>query len=413
MLVKKGFEPSDIIWVTAKYLTVAFILVVIIYNQDPILSYIQLFTPEISFRIYDLVKPVLILLAFLYSASLAGRILYGEMVEALTGGIQDIGFTLSFLLFIQPIDFLQILEPMALFLVWASIISALKNISRPVLVKMNEVADPSLEATQIILTGYLLLRSWNALRPDISDILGGIFPYSPWFLLDKLGILIIVTTGVLAIQSVIQLLEDYPNPYLSFIGRNLGEKNGGRIFALNLILLYSLVLRRRIPALIPNYAVFLPVAEWLLICLVFFSLYRRMRSHVENYMTARDDIGVWTKHIQGIEFKTDRDMEDMTRAIEKFIDEGEKRDIMVYLIFLLRDSGLGKKRIIHTLSELMGYQDQGPGLLAFTWQVEQLEERNRRMRKDVISNILKTLSVRGVIDEGWDLMEEEYVEVHN
>lgn len=418
MQVKKKTEPGEIIWVTAKYLTLAGILIWVLYNPDTVLTYIQKLLPGVKMEVSQMIKPVLVLLGFFYSASLGDKILYGTVVEVLCGGLQKIGLTSSFFIFIQPFDFLKVLNPVVLFLLLTSIISTLINISRLAFVKINEMANPLLGATQVVSTGILLLHAWSVLETDVIAVFHEVIPFPMSNLMNKADILIIISTGILALQSILQIVKDHPNPQISFIARKLGEKTVGRILALNLMVIYLLSLRPIILDTADKYSRFLPLGEWIIICLVFYHLYTEMKSYISSYMITRDEVGVWTKHIQSIEFKTSRDMDEITNAIENFIEKGEKKELIVRLTLLLSRAGLTAPRITYTLSEILRHRDKEAGILSFTWQVKQLQEKNKQRRKEVTSNILEALSEKRLITRPTDysdreILDEEPMEVYN
>jgi len=101
------------------------------------------------------------------------------------------------------------------------------------------------------------------------------------------------------------------------------------------------------------------------------------------------------KHVQDMNFDKSKDLENITRYIEDYVNLGKKSRLVSYLTYLGYKSGIPFGAVSNIIAPLVEYCDpEIPGMLTVE-QYKAIEERNRQNRLRVIEKITSNLKLFG------------------
>lgn len=153
------------------------------------------------------------------------------------------------------------------------------------------------------------------------------------------------------------------------------------ILILFILTFYALIIKPHL-ANRPGIADFL---EWAVIALTFIKVSRDFRRRVE--VEEREIIAA---HKPKERFFKDRIYSELEFGEKAFLDDGLKIPLTVSLVRTL--SEVETSRIAEILAPLLSYQDEKVPALAFPWEREILERRNRKRREKVLEMIKAELA---------------------
>lgn len=101
------------------------------------------------------------------------------------------------------------------------------------------------------------------------------------------------------------------------------------------------------------------------------------------------------KHLQDMSFDKSKDLENITRYIDEYVNYGRKSKLVAYLTFLGYKTGIPFNAVSNIIAPLVEYNDpEIPGMLT-SEQYKAIEERNRQNRSKVIEKITSNLQLFG------------------
>ena len=103
----------------------------------------------------------------------------------------------------------------------------------------------------------------------------------------------------------------------------------------------------------------------------------------------------WKKHTRESQRQTGRDFEHLVSAQEKFVNQGIKEPLLVYLTLALRDVGETEERILITLAPLVQYRDRKPSFWNLPWTKGKLEKENMEARRKLLESLVRQIEKGG------------------
>lgn len=101
------------------------------------------------------------------------------------------------------------------------------------------------------------------------------------------------------------------------------------------------------------------------------------------------------KHMQDMSFDKSKDLENITKYIDDYVNYGKKSKLVSYLTFLGYKTGIPFNAVSNIIAPLVEYSDpEIPGMLT-SEQYKAIEERNRQNRSKVIEKITSNLKLFG------------------
>lgn len=351
---------------------------------------------ELSFLAY----PLIALISLNYLSVVSRELLVGDIVESLSEGLKRCGYTACLLLLSGWEYIPRWIVPIAFFLFYASIL----NMSHEILIlyvkQYNEILEAPLTMFYIIFLGLLGSQAWLSMYQyfEASMIQSGfgefIGPYIGAGLAGAVNNVILASTGITAVVSLTKIFVGHPSRYLNVMGRVAGGRIEQIIFVNFLVIYYFLLLRGflfRVSGVNPQYIV---IAEWAIICLSFYLLYRRLRNYSNESMVEDGPSGWWTKHKQTIQLKTDPQMDRLSAAVDRFIMDGDRNEFAVLLTLIMKNAGQSQSTITSVVSRVLKYEDLKPPIFGFIWQTELVEKRNKSRRRKIIDLVLSSIQLK-------------------
>ena len=387
-----------IILPSAVFLAALILIFWVLYIQRPSLP-LGDFGPgrlELSFLAF----PLIALISLYYLSVVSSELLVGDIVEPLTEGLKRVSYTACFLL-LSGWEFIPSwIIPIAFFLFYASILNLCHEVLILYVRQYNEIFESPLTMFYIIFLGLLGSQAWLSMYQyfEASMIQSGfgeyISPYLDAGLAGAVNNVILASTGITAAVSLTKIFVGHPNRYLNLMGRVAGGRIEQIIFVNFLVIYYFLLLRGflfRVSGVNPQYIV---IAEWAIICLSFYLLYRRLRDYTNESVVEDGPSGWWSKHQQSIQLKTDPEMDRLSAAVDRFIMDGDRNEFAVLLTLIMKNAGQAQSTITRVVSRVLKYEDLKPPIFGFIWQTELVEKRNRSRRRKIIDLVLSSIQLK-------------------
>jgi len=207
--------------------------------------------------------------------------------------------------------------------------------------------------------------------------------------------------------SILSILSKIQNPYLRYVGKVSDEK---LYVKLGFLWLLGVYFQSGRTILIEtgwiNWQLLIAI-EWLVITLSFYLGYRSISRYTETMVEEYAEIEDWYKHIQQIEYTSDKKHDELTRLIKGFVENGEKSRLVTQLANLLTKSGYEIEKIHRILRSLIEYNEPAAGPILFKWQVKQHAEQNQAQRELLIKEVFDGIDERAIILEDQTSEETE------
>jgi hypothetical protein len=247
-----------------------------------------------------------------------------------------------------------------------------------------EIMNPASRSMLLFLLGLNLWYLSSQIISPTSGVLGGI------------GYFFLFSFSGTAILSLFEALRGLQGRTISLVASFLGRNLASRSVFLVLIFAYLFIIRVILFSIFPGAQSLLIVAEWGTLSVLVLRSYWRFNVFVENEYVKPDQIEDWSRHVQSVEWMTDRRMEGVADSIQDFLNRGVKDSLIVFLVGLMRDAGELDDSIASSLSPLIEYEDLRPGVVFHSSQVEYIEEQNRKRRLAIFTGALSQLSKIGL-----------------
>jgi hypothetical protein len=349
--------------------------------------------------------PLLSLIICSYASSIVKKIIIGKLGPPISSGLKRLGFFSFFwLLTFDPL-FPSSFQPIGNFIILFPVIFILRSVILEILRDRNQIVGESIVYTaSILLLGYLASTFWQQIQILMEeyhiftiDTLTGRSTYEVMLglfysgLANVLDEAIIISSIFVAALSITKVFRYNENTYLDFIGKRLSTNLSSRFVYFLIFILYVQFLRSFLLDQSGINPQIVTVAEWGIICIISYVIYQRTRKFVDTSMTVPDRIGQWTRHIQEIEHTSDFKLDKLSRLIEKFLYEGDKNELIVYLVDIFRRYNVSVSQINSSLSDLMNHREIELGLISFSWQKKMLENLNLENRLEALDAVMYKL----------------------
>ncbi len=363
--------------------------------------------------------PLIAFLSLKYSSVVADKLLVGEATGRLSDGLNTVAYA-AFLYYAADWSLVPgWVKPLTGFLLFASMLSALHDILGIYVRDINYIFEPILTSIYILFIGFLGSQTWLSVYPYFEELVlsspfsGILLPIIRAGLAEPVNNVIIVSTALTAVLSLTGIFKNHPNPYLEYLGSRIGGQIE-KVTLLNFVLIYYLFFVRwyllESSGFNPQYVV---IGEWAAICLGFYVGYRSMKRYAEESLVRQDVTGTWRKHTQRVSMHTDSQLDNLSDLVEGFIDHGTKKELIVHLALLLRNSSLEARAITRTLTPLIEYVEVEPPKIGLLWQADHVAKLNKRRRRKIVNTVLGSIQLKpstGETEDG-DAEAENVLEV--
>lgn len=333
---------------------------------------IQMLGVDLSFTLL----PLTVVSAIIYVISIADVLLKGELWTAvLRGGLGfSVGLFLSMIIMVWP--YAADLLSLGAWLLAAVVVAVAVYISRAVFESYHiSVMRVLPVSVALVILGYISSQMIALLSQQTT------VHFPPSF-----DIVVFCSFATVSGLCLIGLLSSSENPYLSYIGKRLSNlSNLAAVFVIVvLFFLYSFDLR---PTLAASYSTYLLPFEWGAVFVISFAIFRNARSYVAKSLAQDLDLGKWTRLVQKIVQKKDK-VEDVSRIVREFVEEGNKQDVLVYLVSILLENRASASETVTVISKIINYRDIPRSRLALFSKLENWERENKTRRKEVLHQTL-------------------------
>ena len=387
----------------------ALIAVVVWFTYlQPLIAPIDVGFVSLELDTSNLFAPFMALLVLNYAAGLIRVLLIGDLVEPLSGVLRGAGLT-SFIWLISA----SALAPWYLgqfgFTFFAcSTLMQVRSHASPLLRKYNMPVLGIAVNAAVILGVTLLLSQAASAGNDLLESYGLIEAYVSGagqgellatFLTEffaRLNFIILLSGGISTAFAVMGVASTHSDPYVSYIGGTVGESLGRKYIYLFLFFSYLFVFRGLALDYVGLDPQVMTVAEWAVVCLVSYVGYRGIRRYVGESLTAPDEHGRWSVHVQEVERTTNVRLDNLSRLIREFTSEGRKEALVVHLVDLMRRYRVSVKDSSYVVSDLINFREHEPGLIAMVWRRKMLQQWNLNERREVVNTVMKKMNEVGM-----------------
>lgn len=397
-------KVRSLIKTTAFYAVAIGVLLYLQYYQRITIP-VRLRGATVKFDPTFLLLPLLSLVAFNYASRVIKAVVAGKLGGPLGSGANRLGVaSFVWLLTLDP-AFPPYFRPLGGFILAAAVVLVVRSVASTVLIERNQVVGRAVTTgVAIALMGVLTGRFWGQVsvlleehgvfsldalagRPQ-EEVMLGLFYRG---LAGVLGESILISASLVAVLAVAGVFRHHPNPYLDFVGRSMGAGLAGKFAAALSLIVYVLFLREYLLAQSGVNPQVVTLAEWGVICVASYLIYRRTRRFVSESMTTSGEAAYWTRHIQEIEHRSDVRLDDLAGLVEGFLRSGEREELIVYMVDVFRRFNVPVAGISDSLSELINHREIEIGLTTFSWQRRMLEGMNLERRREALGAVMEKL----------------------
>lgn len=136
--------------------------------------------------------------------------------------------------------------------------------------------------------------------------------------------------------------------------------------------------------------------EWFVIAAVAWRLMAIIREESGRVYTRQTwEMGYtsWRKHRQEVETRTDAQLSDIQRALQWFVEEGIKDEMVVLMVNSLSSKGLDRPSVARLIHGLMAYQERPVPFLAFPFQRRRAIKHNLEARYRLLKETVGALDL--------------------
>ncbi len=339
-------------------------------------SHNDVLTQMLGVNVSFTIPPLAVVSTIIYLVALADVLVKGELWMAVLRGA--LGFAVGLFLSMIVMAFPSTLDvqPIGFWLLAALVVVVVAYISRAVFESYHVTVLRVLSLSiALIVLGYISSQMITLISQQAT------VNFPPSF-----NIVILCSFATASALSLIGLLSGSENPYLSYIGKELSKLPSlAAILVLAVFLfLYTFDIR---PILAASYSIDLLPFEWGAVFAVSFAIYRNARSYVAKFLAQDLDLGKWTRLVQKIEQKKGK-VEDISRIVRKFVEEGSKDEVLIYLVSTLLENRASASETLTAIRGIINYQDIPRSRLALFSKLEKCERENETRRKEVLLQTL-------------------------
>ena len=343
--------------------------------------------------------PLLSLLILRYVSMFIDQMLVGDIIEPLSEGLNTLSITAT-LYFLADWSTVPIwVKPIMAFLLYSSLLSLVQKIVTVSVREINHLFEPIATSLYILMVGYLGSQTWLTLYPTLESsiqtnpYLSILSPILRAGLAEPVNNIIIASTALTSVMALTGLGANNPNSYLRYLSHTVGERLS-TVALINFSALYYLFfIRHYLFELSDINPQFLMVGEWALICIAFYLGYRNLKGYAETSLVRQDITGAWSSHIQQVETSSDPKLEHLSSLVEKFVDYGQRDELITHLTLLLYESDTPTSQITQIISLITNHTDTKPPRIGFPWQIENNRKYNQQKRKQVVNTVLASIKL--------------------
>ena len=354
--------------------TVIFVVLILILAF--VSSHSNVLTQVLGVNVSFTISPLVVVSTMVYLVALADVLVRGELWMAVLRGALGfaVGLFLSMVVmaFPSPMD----VQLIGFWLLAAVVVVVVAYISRAVFESYHVTVLRVLSlSVALIIMGYISSQMITLISQQAA------VNFPPSF-----DIVVLCSFATASALCLIGFLSGSENPYLSYIGKELSKLSTlTAILVLAVFLfLYSFDVR---PILAASYSIDLLPFEWGAVFAASFAIYRNARSYVAKSLAQDLDLGKWTRLVQKIEQNKGK-VEDASRIVRKFVEEGSKDDVLVYLVSTLLENRASASETLAAIRGIINYRDIPRSRLALFSKLESCERENKTRRKEALRQTL-------------------------
>lgn len=329
-----------------------------------------------SGRLAFILVPLLLTILLLYSASMSRVVLRGKRVGALSDSINLLAPCLCVGLIVlwAPTPSEMETMPMAIPILLLGLVGASGLFSRSASRKSWIV----LRSLAIALVGAVVFLSFHVLSIDQLDI----------------PIAILIGVAVPVVASMMGLLRDHSNQSIRRTGRMMDrDRNSYIICAVGVCLMVYISTVRSM--LITDAPDLLSLVDWIVMAtvlsLILLGVFLWFRSTGQPRTSGSWWSGSTSTPVKG-------DMEVAGRAIDRFVNDGRKEELLVVLTSTMLANGVAESSASKALMGLVDYGEEEVGL-AYRWTYGDLMRARRQDRREVVEDVVQRVA-DAIGDEG-------------
>ena len=194
---------------------------------------------------------------------------------------------------------------------------------------------------------------------------------SAYLILEPFGIALLAF-AVLAFMSV----STFASGFDSWLAKGIAKSRGYVILAFSAIILLNFAK----PYLRGGLFDF---AEWLILVALAFLVVRNVK--------LEPDVQTLERHTPRITARRDELAKSIDLAARKFVDEGEKAELIAIVAKTMFDAGMSEVAVARAIESLVNYRDESVPLFSFSWERKIIEGKNKRRREKVLDDVMSTL----------------------
>ena len=329
----------------------------------------QTFGSDLSFTIL----PLILASTVIYSVAIADLFVTGELWRAVSKGALCFAVGLFFSMQIADAPGIGEYNLLGFWMLISTVIIVGAYISRAISTSHH------MRPFKILSVSVMLL-ALGLVSTQIVSILSqnALVQFPPSF-----EIAVLCSFAVASVLCLLGLFSGSHNPYASYIGKKFSKTSFlVPFFMLTLFLLIYVYDVR--PFIAGSYSDYLVPIEWGTIVVICYAIYRNARSYVAESLAEDLSLGNWTRLVQKIVSKKSK-VDEVSKVVEKFVDEGDKTGILVYLASAMLENQASLEDTEAAIRGIVKYQDIPNPKLALLSRLANRKEENKVRRKEVLN----------------------------
>ncbi len=208
-----------------------------------------------------------------------------------------------------------------------------------------------------------------------------------WAPANQFGLIPFAGMLAVAIANIGVYGERMKNPFITDASRWLRQSPSIKFILGALIAAYIIFIR---PAIVDVFS-YAPLIEWVLVCIAAWRLFRGIKSGLKTHCSVELQEADWRKHVQQIADRPGLDFIRLGDIQQRFVSQGDRDSLLIYLVLLLNDNGLPVAEINQILHPLINHQDAKMPWFAFGWEQRRILRRNKKERQRILEEIMENL----------------------
>jgi len=134
--------------------------------------------------------------------------------------------------------------------------------------------------------------------------------------------------------------------------------------------------------------------DWIILILFAIIMVMVFLNKINKFIMAEGEIDYGKRHNKDITRYVDKNLRELENLQKRFVEKGEKADLLVYLIDVLNQNleDIDQKRIAIILEPLIYHQDEFSKNMSFKWWKKRIKENNIKKRKMALIRTMKNIS---------------------